>query len=139
MQQQRSLLFVVVLASLSCACDGFTLFVSAGPLRESRTSPTAPPPPRTIGLGDVVNGTFVLPEVHFDLQAPRSGLLFIQITWDRRHGGLDLAFLSTAFSTQASHDVSIVGTMQISQGQSYRITVVGDHGPVPFTLTTSMP
>jgi hypothetical protein len=38
-----------------------------------------------------------------------------------------------------SHGTSVVGSLPIAQGQSYRITVVGDHGPVPFTLTTSMP
>jgi hypothetical protein len=137
MRQAGSALLVLFLAGASSACDGFTLFVSAGPLHDSRQSPTGPPPPRPIVLGDVVHGTFVVPEVCFDLRAPRSGTLFIRITWDRRNGDIDLAFLSTVFSS-TSHDASVVGTLNVAQGQSYRISVVGDHGPVPFTLTTSM-
>jgi hypothetical protein len=137
MRQTASLIVVLVLAAASAGCDGFTLFVSTGPLPHSRTSPTAPPP-QPIVLGEVVNGIFLVPEVGFDLRAPRSGTLFIKISWDRRDGDLDLAFLSTVLST-TSHGTSVVGSLPIAQGQSYRITVVGDHGPVPFTLTTSMP
>lgn len=130
-------LLVLVLAGLSSACEGFALFVSAGPLPDSPQSPTAPPPPRPIVLGDVVHSTFIVPEICFDLQAPRSGTLFIRITWDRRHGDLDLAFLSTVIST-TSHDALVTGSLHVAQGQRYRITVVGDHGPVPFSLTTSI-
>jgi hypothetical protein len=139
MRQPASALLVLVLAGASSSCDGFTLFVSTAPLPGSRTSPTAPLPPRPIVLGDVVHGTFIVPKICFDLHAPRSGTLFIRIAWDRRHGDLDLAFLSTALSTDTSHEASIIGTLTVVRGQSYRITVVGDHGPVPFTLTTSMP
>ena len=137
MRQLVSALLVLVLAGASSSCDGFTLFVSTGPLPDSRQSPTAPPPPRPIVLGDVIHGTFIVPEICFDLQAPRSGTLFIRISWDRRHGDLDLAFLSTVMST-TSHDAVVVGTLPVAQGQRYRITVVGDDGPVPFTLTTSI-
>jgi hypothetical protein len=137
MRQPASALLVLVLAGASSSCEGFTLFVSTGPLPDSRQSPAAPPPPRPIVLGDVIHGTFIVPEVSFDLQAPRSGTLFIRITWDRRHGDLDLAFLSTAMST-TSHDASVTGRLSVARGQRYRITVVGDHGPVPFTLTTSI-
>jgi hypothetical protein len=137
MRQIRSRIVVFAIACASAGCDGFTLFVSTGPLPKSRTSPTAPLPPRPILLGETVTGTFVVPEVCFDLQAPRSGTLFIRITWDRRHGDLDLAFVSTVMAT-TSHDASVVGTLHVAQDQRYRITVVGDHGPVPFTLTTSI-
>jgi len=136
MRQLGSPLLVLVLAGLSSGCDGFTLFVSSGPLPARRTSPTAPLP-RTIVLGEIVPGTFIVPEVCFDLQAPRSGTLFIRITWDRRHGDLDLAFLSSVFST-TSHDASVTGTLHVAQGQRYRISVVGNHGPIPFTLATSL-
>lgn len=136
MRRMRALLFLV-LAGLSSGCDNVALFVSA-PLPDSGLPPTAPPP-RTIVPGEFVNGTFVVPEVCFDLRAPRSGTLFIRITWDRRNGDIDLAFLSTVFSTTTSHEASIIGTLHVAQGQSYRITVVGDRGPVPFTLTTSIP
>src|SRR5687767_2018601 len=137
MRRPATALLVLVLAGASTGCDGFTLFVSAGPLPDSRTSPTAPLPPRPIVLGDVVHGTFIVPEICFDLQAPRSGTLFIRITWDRRHGDLDLAFLSTVMST-TRHDALVTGTVRVAHGQRYRITVVGDHGPVPFTLTTAI-
>ena len=135
MRQLSSVSAAIVLAGLSSGCDNFALFVSA-PLPDTRLSPTAPPP-RTIALGESVNGTFVVPEVRFDLRAPRSGTLFIRITWDRRNGDIDLAFLSTVFSI-SRHDASVVGTLDVVQGRSYRIVVVGDHGPVPFTLTTSI-
>jgi hypothetical protein len=123
-----------VLAGLSSGCDNFALFVSA-PLPDTGL-PSGAPRPRTIVPGEFVSGTFVVPEVRFDLKAPRSGTLFIRITWDRRNGEIDLAFLSTVFSI-TSHDASVIGTLTVVQGQSYRITVVGDHGPVPFTLSTS--
>jgi hypothetical protein len=138
MRRVGFLLFVLFAACWCAACDGFTLFVSAGPLPESKTSPTAPAPPRPIVLGEIVAGTFLVPEVSFDLRAPRSGTLFIRISWDRRDGQIDLAFLSTVLSTTTSHDASAIGTLHVAQGQRYRITVVGDHGPVPFTLTTSI-
>ena len=137
MRQLASALLVLVLAGASSSCDGFTLFVSTGPLPDSQQPPTAPSPPRAIVLGAVVHGTFIVPEICFDLQAPRSGTLFIRLTWDRRHGDLNLVFLSTVMST-TSHDASVTGTLHVAQGQRYRITVVGDHGPVPFTLTTSL-
>ena len=124
----------IVLAGLCAGCDNLALFVSA-PLPDSGLPPTAPRP-RTIVPGEFVSGTFVVPEVRFDLKAPRSGTLFIRISWDRRNGDIDLAFLSTVFSI-TSHDASIIGTLNVTQGQNYRITVVGDHGPVPFTMTTS--
>ena len=136
MRRFRSLLCLLMLSGSSSGCDAF-VFISAGPLPDSR-SPTAPLPPRPIVLGELVNGTFVVPEVCFDLRAPRSGTLFIRISWDRRHGDIDLAFLSSVFSTTASHDASVVGTLNVVQGRQYRIAVVGDHGPVPFSLTTSM-
>ena len=63
--------------------------------------------------------------------------MFIRITWDRRDGDLGLAFLSTVMAA-TSHDASVTGTLHVSQGRQYRITVVGDHGPVPFSLTTSI-
>lgn len=135
MRRFRSLLGLLMLAGSLSGCDAF-VFISAGPLPDSR-SPTAPLPPRAIVLGDVIHGTFIVPEICFDLQAPRSGTLFIRITWDRRHGDLNLAFLSTVMSV-TSHDALVSGTLHVAQGQRYRITVVGDHGPVPFTLTTSM-
>jgi hypothetical protein len=136
MRQLASALFVLVLAGASSSCDGFTLFVSTGPLPDPHRSPIAPPP-LPIVLGDVVHGTFIVPQTCFDLLVPRSGTLFIRITWDRRHGDLDLAFLSTVMST-TSHDASVTGRLSVARGQRYRITVVGDHGPVPFTLTTSI-
>src|SRR5688572_30898757 len=125
----------VVLAGLSSGCDNFALFVSA-PIPDTGLPPAAPPP-RSIVLGDVVHGTFIVPETCFDLQAPRSGTLFIRITWDRRHGDLDLAFLSSVFST-TSHDASVTGTLHVAQGQRYRISVVANHGPIPSTLATSL-
>lgn len=138
MRQPGAVLLLMVLAGVSSGCDGFTLFVSTGPLPDSHRSPTAPPPPRPIVLGDLVHGTFIVPETCFDLQAPRSGTLFIRITWDRRHGDLDLAFVSSVFSTTTSHDASVTGTLHVAQGQRYRISVVGNHGPIPFTLATSL-
>lgn len=137
MRQPGAVLLLMVLASVSSGCDGFMLFVSTGPLPHSHQSPAGPPPPRPIVLGDIVHGTFIVPETCFDLQAPRSGTLFIRITWDRRHGDLDLAFLTSVFST-TSHDASVTGTLHVAQGQRYRISVVGNHGPIPFTLATSL-
>ena len=137
MRHCGSVLLLLLLAGVSSGCEGFRLFVSTGPLPNSRESPTLPPP-RAIGLGDIVNGTFLVPDVSFDLLAPRTGTLFIRIIWDRRHGDLRLAFLSTVLSTTTSHDVSRTGTIAVAQGQRYRITVVGDSDRVPFMLTTSM-
>lgn len=124
----------IVLAGLSSGCDDFALFVSA-PLPDTGLPP-GEPPPRNIVPGEFVNGTFFVPEVSFNLRAPRSGTLFIRISWDRRHGDIDLAFLSSVFAT-TSHNASVIGTLNVVGGQRYRITVVGDHGPVPFTLSTS--
>ena len=136
MRYRGTILLLLLVAGVSSACEGFKLFVSTGPLPESRQSPTAPPP-RVIGLGDIVNGTFLVPEVSFDLLAPRTGTLFIRITWDRRDGDLHLAFLSTVLST-TSHQASVTGTLAVVQGQRYRITVLGEEDAVPFSLTTSI-
>jgi hypothetical protein len=135
MRQPASALLVLVLAGACSGCDNFALFVSA-PLPDSGLPPSAPPP-GSIVLGEFVNGTFVVPEVSFNLRAPRSGTLFIRISWDRRQGDINLAFLSSVFSI-SSRDSSIVGTGHVVQGQQYRITVVGDRGPIPFTMTTAI-
>ena len=137
MRHRGSVLFLLLLAGVSSGCEGFKLFVSTAPLQDSRQSPAAPPP-RSIGLGDIVNGTFLVPEVSFDLLAPTTGTLFIRITWDRRQGDLHLAFLSSVFSATAGNEVSVVGTLAVARGQRYRITVVGERDPVPFSLTTSI-
>jgi hypothetical protein len=137
MRHRGSVFLLLLLAGVSSGCEGFKLFVSTGPLTDSRQSPTAPPP-RAIGLGDIVNGTFFVPEVSFDLLAPRTGTLFIRITWDRRHGDLHLAFLSSVFSATTSNEAALVGTLAVVQGQRYRITVVGERDPVPFSLATSI-
>ena len=137
MRHRGSVLLLLLLGGVSSGCEGFSLFVSTGPLPNSRESPTLPPP-RAIGLGDIVNGTFLVPEVSFDLLAPRTGTLFIRISWDRRHGELHLGFLSSVFSTTTSNEASVVGTLAVAQGQHYRITVLGEQDPVPFTLATSL-
>jgi hypothetical protein len=137
MRHRGSVLLLLLLGGVSSGCEGFRLFVSTGPLPNSRESPTLPPP-RAIGLGDIVNGTFLVPEVSFDLLAPRTGTLFIRISWDRRHGELHLGFLSSVFSTTTSNEASVVGTLAVAQGQHYRITVLGEQDPVPFTLATSL-
>ena len=126
----------MVLAGVSSGCDGFTLFVSPVRCPIPIDLPTAPPPPRPIVLGDVVHGTFIVPETCFDLQAPKWDAVHPDHV-DRRHGDLDLAFLSSVFST-TSHDASVTGTLHVAQGQRYRISVVGNPGPIPFTLATSL-
>lgn len=141
MRQLGSLLCLLMLAGVSAACDGFVLFVSTGPLPDAKHSPTAPPPPRPIVLGEVVRTTFVVPEVCFDLKAPANGTLFVRISWDPDDGDIDLAFASTVLPATvggSSGGGAAVRTLRVAAGQSYRIAVTGRQGPVPFTLTTSM-
>ena len=124
MRQPGAVLLLMVLAGVSSGCDGFTLFVSTGPLPDSHQSPapTAAAPNRSwrhrprhlYRPGNVLRpaGAQKWDAVHPDHV-------------DRRHGDLDLAFLSSVFST-TSHDASVTGTLHVAQGQRYRISVVGN-------------
>jgi hypothetical protein len=142
MRQLGALGFLLVLACASAACDGFVLFVSTGPLPPAHSSPTAPVAPRPIVVGEVVRTTFIVPEVCFDVTPAVTGNLFVFVSWDRREGDIDLTLGSSVFTLAAvsasSADVSLVGTMRVAAGQSYRVTVAGERGPVPFTLRTSV-
>ena len=142
MRRIWSLLCLVILSGSLSGCDGFFLFVSTGPLPNQHRSPTSPPP-TSIGVGDVVDGTFVVPEVCFDVRAPVSGILFVRLSWNPRHGDIDFTFVSSVLPTNVATVASagertVVRSLQIDRGQTYRIAVVGDGGPVPFTLTTSL-
>jgi hypothetical protein len=83
-----------------------------------------------------------VPEVCFDVTPAVTGNLFVFVSWDRREGDIDLTLGSSVFTLAAvsasSADVSLVGTMRVAAGQSYRVTVAGERGPVPFTLRTSL-
>ena len=139
-----SLLCLLILSTALSACDGFFLFVSAGPLPDQRQSPTAPVPPATvIVVGDVVHSTFVVPQVCFDVRAPATGILFVTLSWDPREGDIDVAFASSVFATNVTMVTSVVQTsavrsLRVTRGQMYRVQVVGNQGPVPFTLATSL-
>jgi len=139
-----SLLCLMILSTALSACDGFFLFVSAGPLPDQRQSPTAPVPPATvIVVGDVVHSTFVVPQVCFDVRAPATGILFVTLSWDPREGDIDVAFASSVFATNVTMVTSVVQTsavrsLRVTRGQMYRVQVVGNQGPVPFTLATSL-
>ena len=144
MRRLRSVLCLLVLSGALSGCDAF-VFVSAGPLPEQRPSPTSSPAPTSIAVGDIVHSTFVRPEVRFDLRAPTTGILFVRISWDSRHGDIDVTFVSSVFGANAmsTSGVSTTGqgsavrSVRVTRGQTYRIAVVGSEGPVPFTLTTS--
>ena len=143
MRQFGALVSLLVIACGSAACDGFVLFVSTGPLPPAHSSPTAVVAAQPIVVGEVVHTTFVVPEVCFDVTPAISGNLFVFVNWDRRQGDIDLALGSTVFSlpattVSAARDASLVGSMRVAGGQSYRVTVAGERGPVPFTLTTSL-
>ena len=134
---------LLILAAIVSGCEGFTLFVSTGPIPNQRQSPTSPPPPTPIVVGDVVHGTFIVPEVLFDVRPRASGVLFISLSWDSREGDIDFTFLSAVFATDVTTGAtagqsSAVRSVRVTGGQTYRIAVVGSAGPVPFTLSTSM-
>lgn len=128
-------------ASLS-GCDSFSLFVSTGPLPNQKPSPTSSIPATPIVVGDVVRTTFVVPQVCFDVRAPATGILFVGLSWDPRDGDIDVTFVSSVGATALTTATSVVQgsiarSVRVIHGQTYRIQVVGEHGPVPFTLTTS--
>jgi len=142
MRRFRSLLCLLILGSGLSACEGFFLFVSTGPLPDQRQSPTSPPA-TVIVVGDVVRSTFIVPQVCFDIRAPASGVLFVNLSWDPREGDIDFTFVSSVFTTSVTTVTSVAQTsavrsLRVTRGQTYRIQVVGDQGPVPFTLTTSL-
>ncbi len=142
MRRLGPLLFSVMLAGVLSGCEGFTLFVSTGPIVSERHSPALLPVP--IFVGDVVHSTFIVPEVLFDVRPLASGILFSSLSWDPREGDIDFRFLSAVFATNvqtaaSTGQSSTVRSVRVTGGQTYRIAVVGSDGPVPFTLTTSMP
>jgi len=139
MRRFGSFFCVLVLAASCSGCDGFVLFVSTGPLPVAKSSPV----PTPIAVGELVHGTFVVPEVCFDVIAPANGTLFVGLSWDRRSGDIDFTFVSVvlpshAATTGAVSDGSKTGSLRVTRGESYRITVLGRQGPIPFTLTTSL-
>ena len=146
MRRLPSLLCLLTLSTGLSGCDAF-VFVSAGPLPDQRPSPTSPPAPTFIAVGDVVHSTFVVPDVRFDVRAPATGILFVRLSWDSRHGDIDFTFVSSVFASNViARDVSTsvstgqtmaVRSVRVARGETCRIAVVGTRGPVPFTLTTS--
>jgi len=143
MRLVQSLLCLLILSSVLSACEGFFLFVSTGPLPAQTPSPTLPTPATVIVVGDVVRSTFIVPQVCFDIRAPASGVLFVNLIWDPREGDIDFTFVSSVFTTSVTTVTSVAQTsavrsLRVTRGQTYRIQVVGDQGPVPFTLTTSL-
>jgi hypothetical protein len=137
------LLCLLILSGSLSGCDGFFLFVSTGPLPAERQSPTSPPPTTVIVVGDVVHSTFVVPQVCFDVRAPATGILFVRLSWDPREGDIDFAFASSVFATSVVTATSVgqtsaVRSVRVTGGQVYRIQVVGNEGPVPFSLATSL-
>ena len=141
MRRFVSLLCLLCLGSSLSGCDGFFLFVSTGPLPDQRQSPTSSP--TVIVAGDVVHSTFIIPEVCFDVSAPTSGILFVNVSWDPRNGDIDFSFASSVFATEVTRrssttERSAVRSLRVVAGQTYRITVIGDREPVPFKLTTSL-
>ena len=143
MRRTVSLLCLLFLGGSLSGCDGFFLFVSTGPLPAERQSPTAPFPTTVIAVGDVVHSTFVVPQICFDLRAPASGILFVRLSWDPREGDIDFAFASTVFATSvttatSAGQTSAVRSLRVTRGETYRIQVVGNRGPVPFMLATSL-
>ena len=143
MRRFQSLLCLLILGTGLSACDGFVLVVSTGPLPVQRQSPTSPAPATVIVVGDVVHGTFVVPQVCFDIRAPASGVLFVRLSWDPREGDIDVAFASSVFATNvttvtSAAQTSAVRSLRVTGGQVYRIQVVGSQGPVPFSLATSL-
>jgi hypothetical protein len=139
MRRFGSCLCLLVLAGSCSGCEGFVLIVSTGPLPVVKSSPV----PQPIVIGETVHGTFVVPEVCFDVIAPANGTLFVGLSWDRRNGDIDFTFVSVvlpshAATAAATSDGSSTGSLRVTRGESYRITVLGQKGPVPFTLTTSL-
>ena len=142
MRRLRSLLCLLILGSGLSACEGFFLVVSTGPLPDQRQTPTSLPA-TVIVVGDVVRSTFIVPQVCFDIRAPATGVLFVNLSWDPREGDIDFTFVSSVFATSVTTVTSVAQTsavrsLRVTRGQTYRIQVVGDQGPVPFTLTTSL-
>ena len=143
MRRLQSLLCLLLLGGSLSGCDGFVLFVSTGPLPAEKRSPTSPPPTTVIVVGDVVHGTFVVPQVCFDVRAPATGILFVSLSWDPRQGDIDFAFASSVFATSVSTatsagQTSAIRSLRVTRGEVYQIQVVGERGPVPFTLLTSL-
>ena len=141
MRRLGSFLYVIALAGICSGCEGFVVLVSTGPLPIAKSSPT--PLPRPIVLGEVVHDTFLTPEVCFDFRAPSTGILFVRLSWDPREGDIDFTFVSAVFATRetmaaSTGQTSTAGTIRVTRGETYRIAVTGQRGPVPFTLTTSM-
>jgi len=102
MRRLQSLLCLLMLGSGVSGCEGFFLVVSTGPLPDQKLSPTAPPPVTVIAVGDLVHGTFVTPQVCFDVRAPASGILFVNLQWDPHEGDIDFTFVSSVFATSVT-------------------------------------
>ena len=143
MRRTVSLLCLLFLGGSLSGCDGFFLFVSTGPLPDHRQSPTSPLPTTVITVGEVVHSTFVVPQICFDVRAPATGILFVRLSWDPREGDIDFAFASSVFATDVTTVRSVAQTLavrslRVTRGETYRIQVVGNQGPVPFMLATSL-
>jgi hypothetical protein len=141
MRRLQSLLCLLMLGGSVSGCEGFFLFVSTGPLPDQRQSPTSQP--TSIAVGSIVHSTFLVPEVSFDVRAPANGILFVSLSWDPREGDIDFTFVSSVFATDVTRSSSTgqqsaVRSLRVTRGQICRIQVVGNHGPVPFTLSTSL-
>ena len=143
----RHLATLLCLSALVSAC-GSKSGEPGAPTNPS-TVPSSPTPassPTLISVGEEVTGVIEDPSDSYvyELIAPSNGMLTARLTWEPAQAGSPL--LSVADSVFFAADSSpVVGSLPVSAGQKYRVTVTDPATPwdyggvyVRFKLNTSI-
>jgi len=144
----RQLATLLCLSVLMSACGSKPGEPGAPTNPSTVPSPPTPPTPTSsptlITVGEEVTGVLEAPSDSYvyEVIAPSNGTLTARVSWEPTQDGSPV--LSVADSVFASDSSPVVGSLPVSAGQKYRVTVADgapwDYGAlhVQFRLTTSM-
>jgi hypothetical protein len=111
-------------------CSGLTVIISPSSISSDsahRPSPTAPPPLRTIGIGESAEGTLSSshPADEFDLTVIADGILVVRLRWDVAHiSTIPLLKIGDAEFRSRPPDWSpVVARVPATRGRRYRLRV----------------
>ena len=142
---------VLVLLLPLPGCSGWTVIISpsgtsVGSSPNHRPSPTAPPPLRTIGIGESAGGTLSSshPADEFDVTVIADGTLVVRLRWDVVHSStiLLLRVGDSEFRNGTPNSPPVVARVPVTKGRRYRLQVaVQGSDPIPdhlYQLTTAV-
>ena len=143
------LTFLLVFSIALVACgsrDGSVTPAAPSQVTPGTESGPATPAHAVINVGEPLAATFASQPLTYDLTAPSTGTLVLKLSWDPSRDGARLMIIvaNTPFTASAPNWSPVVGRVQVSKGQTYRVKIEEGVAPWdygsddPFVLTTAI-